>query len=149
MRKINDIIAIVLIALVITATSVAAEEKASPDYPVDTTIVLMGDNSRKGTEAIPVKAGDCFKVLLYAAGGTGYEWVLAAKNLKLVEPVGESVGPVDDVPVSVGGQVRWTFYLRLKDEAIGTERLRFVLQRPGEKNEERAQVFDLTVMAKK
>lgn len=147
-RKKIAIMAILLITLAIAATTVSAEGKDSRDYLVSTTIVLIGDGGGKSAEAIPVKAGDYFKVVLYAAGGTGYEWVLENKDLKLVEAVDEFINPVDGAQNLPGGQVRWVFYLQLKADALGQETLQFALKRPWEPKAEPAQVFGLTVTAK-
>jgi len=111
-------------------------------------VVVVGDSNEKFPEAIEVNTGDYFKVVLHAAGGTGYGWALDSESLKLIELVSSNVAQVNSQSLLVGGKAIWEFYLRLKPEMTGQETIHFYLSRPWEKNEKPAQVFDLTVVAK-
>ena len=135
----------VLAAMMIFSTIAAAEGMAYREYPISATVVVTGDASTIAPESIDVKKGDYIKVVLYASGGTGYAWTLAAKNSLLAESVGEFTAPVEGTEKLTGGKVRWVFYLKVKADASGQETLQFVLSRSWEKNVPPARSFDLTL----
>lgn len=138
--------AIALAFLVSCPVQIAAEAKA-PEVPVGALVVVTGDGEQ-GAEMIEVKAGQYIKVSLFAAGGTGYSWTLAEPNLALIEPVGDQIEPVDPDSRRVGGRMKWSYYLKVKESASGQEVLKFVLRRPWEKNTPPARSFELTVVTK-
>ena len=147
-RKISVMLVMILTMATISSGAASAGEKKTNDYPVIATVVVVGDSSGNSPEAIKVKPGDYFKVVLYAAGGTGYGWMLDSKSLISIKAVADSVAPVNSQPLA-GGKAKWEFCLRVKPEAAGQETLHFYLSRPWEKNGKPARVFDLNVVAKK
>lgn len=121
-------------------------------FPVVMTIEAVGGrNSATVPETIEIVSGDYFKVVLHAAGGTGYSWVFKREGSGLVEVVADNVIPLSDqlnTPPLAGGPVKWEYYFHAKPETIGQETLRFQLIRPWEKVKKPAQTFDLTVITK-
>lgn len=148
MHKKWALLVVLLTMVVFCGTVAAAEGMAYREYPISATVVVSGDGSASVSESVDVKKGDYFKVVLYAAGGTGYEWTLATQNPLLVEAVGNSTAPVDNTGKLAGGKVRWVFYLKMKADATGQETLQFVLRRSWEKNVQPARSFDLTLVAR-
>jgi predicted secreted protein len=147
MKK-NQYIVMMVLALTLVCGTAAAEGMAYREYQIGTTVIIAGDCSESAAESIDVKRGEYIKVILYAAGGTGYEWVVTDKNLSMVEVVNNSVAPVDSSTKLVGGKARWTFYLKMRDDASGQEVVPFALKRAWEKNEPPARKFELTVVAR-
>ncbi|MBP2653595.1 MAG: Chagasin family peptidase inhibitor [Firmicutes bacterium] len=145
MKKISVMLVMMLAMATIASGTASAGEKKAGECPVVSTVVVVGDNSGMAPEAIKVKPGKYFKVVLYAAGGTGYGWQLSDENLVSIEAVADSKGPVDKRPLP-GGKARWDFCLRVKPEAVGQETLHFYLSRPWEKGKKPVQMFDLTVV---
>ena len=127
--------------------AIAAPPVKAPDFPVTMTVILAGDCDR-GEESIDIQRGQYFKVNLYAAGGTGYTWTLADHEFSLLELAGDSVEPVEPDSMRAGGRVKWSYYLKVKDEAAGQEVIKFVLKRGWEKTASPARSFDLTVVAR-
>jgi len=146
-KMISVMLAMVLAIGMIATGMASAEEKKTEDYPESVTVVVIGDSSVKAPEVITVFPGDYFKVVLYAAGGTGYCWMLDSDSLISIKMVANSSSPVSSLTLA-GGKVRWEFYLRVKPETTGQEILHFYLSRPWDKNEKSDQVVDLTVITK-
>ena len=144
MKK-NQYTVMLMLALTLVCGTADAEGMAYREYPIAATVIIAGDCSESAAESIDVKRGEYFKVILYASGGTGYEWMVTDKNLSMVEVVNKSVAPVDSSTKLVGGKVRWTFYLKMKDDVSGQETIPFVLKRAWEKNELPARKCELTV----
>ena len=142
------LVVLVFSAMVLFSRSAAAEGMAYREYPIGTTVIVAGDCAASASESIDVKKGDYFKVVLYAAGGTGYEWTLANQKPALAESVENSAAPVEGSENLAGGRVRWVFYLKVKPDASGQETLKFVLRRAWEKNVPPARNFDLTLLAR-
>jgi len=140
-------IMLMMLILVSISVGVASAEEKSSDYPVSTAVVVVGNGRGEVPEALELESGDYFKVVLYAAGGTGYNWALDNESLKSIEVVANSSVPVNHLPLA-GGPVRWEFYLRLKPGATEPENLHFYLSRPWDKNQKPAQMFDLAVAIK-
>ena len=147
MKNIGVMLAMVLAIGMIATGMAAAQEKNTEECPVIVTVVVIGDSNMKVPEAIAAFPGDYFKVVLYAAGGTGYNWILDSDSLTSIEMVTNSTSPVSSLPLA-GGKARWEFYLRVKPETKGQETLHFHLSRSWEKNEKSDQVVDLTVITK-
>ena len=147
MKIIRVVVALLWIMGMATVALAAAEEKEPSEYPIAATVVVIGANGETGAESISVRPGDYFRVVFYAAGGTGYGWALDSESLSLIEKAAVNTEPVSKEPLT-GGKVRWNFYLRVKPEATGQEILHFYLSRPWEKNVKPVQAFDLTLDVK-
>jgi Predicted secreted protein len=146
------ILVVFLLVLLGVTPLAASAEKEALDFPIVMTIVVVGDPSGgKAPEDIEVAPGDYFKVVLYAAGGTGYSWVLESQSPGTVEIAADHTVPVSSQlngPPLAGGMVKWEFYLHVKAEATGQETLHFTLSRPWEKNQKPARMFDLHVITR-
>ncbi|HWR31092.1 MAG TPA: protease inhibitor I42 family protein [Negativicutes bacterium] len=147
MKTIRILVVMMLTLAMLTVGVASAAEKKIDDYPVATTVEVVGANGETKAETINVTPGDYFMVVLYAAGGTGYSWTLDSKNLTLTEVIADSTEPVSSQPLA-GGSVRWKFCLRVKPEMVGQETLHFNLSRPWMKDAKPAQAFNLTVVTK-
>lgn len=118
------------------------------EVPVSLTFVLGGDCDGRAAETIEVGAGSNFKVVLYAAGGTGYAWTLAESGLDGLALVEHTVGPVDPSAKLSGGRLKWSFVLQAPATSAGQTALKFALQRSWEKNTPPVRTLDLAVIVK-
>ena len=109
MKKISVMLVMMLIMIIFTVGIASAGDKKPGDYPVNTTVVIIGDSSVNEPEAIEISPGEYLKVVLYAAGGTGYGWVLDSDSLTSIEVVSSNVAQVNSQPLLVGGKARWDF----------------------------------------
>ncbi len=141
-------IMITLSAMMLFSGVADAKGTTYREYPVSATIVVTEDGGTNVSESIEIKKGEYFKVVLYAAGGTGYDWALGTQNPLLAEFVEKSTAPVAGAEKLAGGKVRWIFVLKMKDDASGQETLQFVLRRSWEKNVPPARTFDLTLVTR-
>ena len=110
------------------AVAAAAEDTTSQEPIIAMTI--KADASGAVSEVLPVaiKAGEFFKVQLSAASGTGYEWVLLNKDLRLIEVINRSTDPTTD-PLDVPGAKMCTAYiLQAKPDIAGQETITFCLR---------------------
>ena len=140
-------IQLIMLGIALLWSSAGASVQAA-DLPVTMAVVVAGDCEGRGGETIEASPGQTFKVELFAAGGTGYSWTLENKQLALMEALGDEAGPVDPTANLVGGRTKWTFFLKLKEDAVGQETLNFALKRGWEKNVVPIRAFALTVTAK-
>lgn len=108
---------------------VSADGMARAETPIAMNIKVDAVSEVLGFD---IKAGEFFKVELYAAGGTGYEWVLLNKDLQLVEVMSRSTGPVTETPNLVGGKMRTIYILQAKSGTAGQETVAFSLRRSWE-----------------
>lgn len=148
MKETIRIMLLVSLVMVATYVTASAEEKKVNEYVITTQIVMSSDTGEKKVDAVEVKPEECFKVILTAAGGTGYSWEFDSKAAVLVEVLDHYTSSVTSEPELVGGPLRWIFYLRAKENAIGQETLHFYLKRPWESNEKPINTVDLMTVIK-
>lgn len=143
-RSVLFVMIAMLITIAMGQTAVGAEP--AKEYPV-TVMVVAASDSAVAPEEVKVNPGNCFKVILYAAAGTGYGWELDSGTLTSIELLERNVVSVSRLPLE-GGPAKWEFCLRVKPQGAGPETLHFSLSRPWEKTEKPARMFDLTVVTK-
>lgn len=110
------------------AVAAAAEDTTSEEPIIAMTI--KADASGAVSEVLPVaiKAGEFFKVQLSAASGTGYEWVLLNKDLRLIEVINRSTDPTTDPPDVPGAKMCTVYILQAKPDTAGQETITFSLR---------------------
>ncbi|MEN6411219.1 MAG: protease inhibitor I42 family protein [Veillonellales bacterium] len=116
----------------LAAGMVSADGMASAETPIAMNIKVDAKDAANEVLSFDIKAGEVFKVELYAAGGTGYEWVLLNKDLQLIEVVSSSTGPAMETPNLVGGKMRSVYILQAKSDTAGQETVVFSLRRSWE-----------------
>ena len=109
------------------AAVVSAEDIAVREPPIAMTVKADADDTATEGLVVDIKAGDFFKVELYAASGTGYEWELLNKDLQLLEV--ENSYSVMETPNLAGGKMRTVYILQAKPDTVGQETVVFSLRR--------------------
>lgn len=104
-----------------------AQDVPGREPPIAVTVKADADDAAGEGLTVDIKAGDFFKVELYAAGGTGYEWELLNKALKLVKV--ENSYSVAETPNLAGGKMRTVYILQAKPGTAGQETVVFALRR--------------------
>lgn len=137
-----------LLALTLSVSLVAAEGMAYREYPISATIMLEGCGNVQYEQTLDLKSGDYFRVELFAAGGTGYQWTLENENPELIKLVYQNSGPVDAAKNIAGGKARTVFIFQATSSTNTPEVLHFALKRPWEKAEKPAQTMELSVTAR-
>lgn len=104
-------------------------------------VVKVGQNANGKTVRLDV--GDTLVVSLAGNATTGYEWTVAAIDLKVLKPAGKQYVPKKVAPgiVGAGG----TYVLRFRAAAAGKTALKLAYARPWEKGVKPARTFSLTV----
>jgi len=95
--------------------------------PIAITVKASADNATSEGLVVDIKAGDFFKVELFAASGTGYEWELLNKALQLVKV--ENSYSVMETPNLAGGKMLTVYILQAKPDTVGQEVIVFSLRR--------------------
>lgn len=113
-------------------TTAAAEGMAYRELPVSATVRV--DERDTTTVGVDIKPGECLRVELFAAGGTGYDWVIDNTTLQLLEVKYHTTGSVHSEGL-VGGPVRTVFILQAKEGVRGKETVVFSLRRPWESDD--------------
>lgn len=97
-------------------------------------------------ESVELKPGECLRVELLAASGTGYQWELndGSGKLALVHQATSSAATEPQMP---GAVMRSIFILQAPEEMNGEETVVFVLRRPWEQPTQNARSakFNITV----
>ena len=111
-------------------TTAAAEGMAYRELPVGVTVRI--DERDTTTVGVDITPGECLRVELLAAGGTGYDWVIDNTALQLLEVKYHTEAPVMHANGLTGGPVRTVFILQAKEGVRGKETVVFSLRRPWE-----------------
>jgi predicted secreted protein len=117
-----------LIWCLFAGTTFANAATAEKPLPIAMNVKVTALNASSETLGFTIKPGEYFKVELYAAGGTGYEWVLVNKKLNLVKIASHFAGP-EKTPALPGGIERTVFLLQAKPGTSGKETVTFSLRR--------------------
>jgi predicted secreted protein len=104
-----------------------AQDMPGREPPIAVTVKADADDATGEGLTVDIKAGDFFRVELYAASGTGYEWELLTKDLRLVEVVNSYAAM--ETPDLAGGKMRTVYILRAKPDTVGQETVVFSLRR--------------------
>ncbi|SMD12783.1 protease inhibitor I42 family protein [Sporomusa malonica] len=112
------------------AAGVLAEDMTVREPPIAMTVKADADDAASEGLAVDIKAGDFFKVELYAASGTGYDWELLNKALQLVKV--EKRYSVMETPNLPGGKMCTVYILQAKPDTVGQEPVVFSLRRSWE-----------------
>lgn len=132
LKKVLAMMSTFFLFWVLAAGMVSADGTARGEKPIAMNIKVDAEDAASEVLGFDIKAGEFFKVELYAAGGTGYEWVLLNKDLQLVKVVSSSTGPVTDTPNLLGGKIRTVYILQAKPHTAGQETVAFSLRRAWE-----------------
>lgn len=97
-------------------------------------------------QSVELKAGECLRVELLAAAGTGYQWELSGESGKLAL-VHQATSSAAMEPQMPGALMRSIFILQAPEEMNGEETVIFVLRRPWEQptKNARSAKFNITV----
>ena len=110
----------------IVAAVALAEDMTVQEPPIAMTVKVDADDAANEGLVVDIKASNFFKVELYAASGTGYEWELLNKDLQLVEV--ENCYSVMETPNLAGGKMRTVYILQAKPDTVGQETVAFSLR---------------------
>lgn len=123
-----------ILSLVLAAApfTVSAEGMAYRETPVNMTLKVDVLDSNSEVVSFHVKPGEAFRVELFAAGGTGYEWELVTKDLTRLSVLSHSTAPVTTAPGLTGGKLKTVYVLQAKPESAGVEQVTFSLRRSWE-----------------
>ena len=95
---------------------------------------------------IVLKPGATINVVLYASGGTGYQWQTNLDKTKLVKLISQNVSPAYASKDFVGGRMKYEFTMQVQNIAASRENVNFDLVRVWEKGVKPAKSFVLSVM---
>ena len=104
-----------------------AADMTVQEPPIAMTVKAAADDAASDGLVVDIKAGDFFKVELFAASGTGYEWELLNKALQLVNV--ENRYSVMETPNLAGCKMRTVYILQAKPDTAGQEIIVFSLRR--------------------
>ncbi|MBP2637804.1 MAG: Chagasin family peptidase inhibitor [Firmicutes bacterium] len=127
-KKVFTMLSMSLLIWGMTASVVLADDMAvKEESPIAITVKADADDAVSEGLVVDIKAGDFFKVELYAASGTGYEWELINKALQLVKV--EKRYSVMEMPNLPGGKMCTVYILQAKPDTGGQETVAFSLRR--------------------
>lgn len=95
---------------------------------------------------IVFRPGATINVVLYAPGGTGYEWKTNLDKTKLVKLVSQNVSPAYANKEFTGGKMKYEFTLQVQNVITDREEVEFALARNWEKGKKPIKEFELSVM---
>lgn len=130
-KKVFALLSMSLLIGSVAAAVVLAEDRAfQEEAPIAMTVKVDADDAASEGLAVDIKAGDFFKVELYAASGTGYDWEVLNKALQLVKV--EKRYSVMETPDLPGGKMCTVYILQAKPDTVGQETVGFSLRRSWE-----------------
>lgn len=133
---------IILITL-LTVLMIAGVARANDSYEI--AIDANGPAIIKSS-IIVLRPGATINVVLYASGGTGYEWKTNLDQTKLVKLVSKNISPAYSNKEFVGGKMKYEFTLQVQNVITDREEVNFSLVREWEKDKKPAKKFSLFVM---
>ena len=152
MKKVFGALLIMLAFLVVPVMSVLAapettgqEGMAYREYPISATIMLEGSGEAQYAQTLTLKPGEYFRVELFAAGATGFQWICTPEKPELAKIVYQNTAPVDAYKNMCGGKTKTVYIFRVNAGVNDQETLQFSLQRSWEKEIKPLQTLELTV----
>ena len=137
-----------LLILTLSCSMAAAEGMAYREYPISASIMVESSSTMHCSQSLELSPGDYFRVELFTAGGTGYQWTLTNEKPELVKIVYQHTGPVDVTQELAGGKTRTVFIFQVNPAVDTPETLQFALKRAWEKTVKPIQSLDISVTAR-